>query len=428
MWKIAASLLLAMALLVPAWAPGSGRAAAQPVHISISCGALGVELKLCTDAVEEWKRQTGHEVTIVSTPNSSTDRLALYLQMLASGTGDIDIMQIDVVWAGILASHLIDLKPYVGDTPEEHFPALIENNTVDGRLVAMPWWADVGVLYYRKDLLEKHGFAPPQTWQEMAETARAVQTAERAGGNRGMWGFVFQGKAYEGLTCNGLEWIDSFGGGTIVDEAGKITVNNPRAIEALTLARSWVGEITPRGVLSYDEEAARGVFQTGNAVFMRNWPYAWSLAQSEDSPVRGRVGVIPLPSGGPGGKRSGTLGGWHLAISRYTRHPKQAADLVAFLTSAEQQKKRAIIGSYNPTIPALYSDPEVLVANPFFGDLLEPLRNATARPSRIVGPHYNRLSSDFWRAAHDILAGHPAKERVAQLEQDLDRLKFRAGW
>ena len=111
MWKIAASLLLAMALLVPAWAPGSGRAAAQPVHISISCGALGVELKLCTDAVEEWKRQTGHEVTIVSTPNSSTDRLALYLQMLASGTGDIDIMQIDVVWAGILANHLIDLKP-----------------------------------------------------------------------------------------------------------------------------------------------------------------------------------------------------------------------------------------------------------------------------------------------------------------------------
>lgn len=422
-----ASLLLALALWVPAWGP-SGQAAAQPVRLSISCGALGVELKLCTEAVEEWMRRTGHEVTIVTTPNSSTDRLALYLQMLASGADDIDVLQIDVVWAGILASHLIDLRPHVGDAPEAHFTALIENDTVDGRLVAMPWWADVGVLYYRADLLEKHGFTPPRTWQEMTEIARAVQTAERAAGNRGMWGFVFQGKAYEGLTCNALEWIDSFGGGTIVNDAGEITINNPRAIGALSLAGSWVGDIAPPGVLNYDEEAARGVFQTGNAVFMRNWPYAWTLAQGEDSPVRGKVGVMPLPSGGPGGKASGTLGGWHLAVSRYSRHPDVAADLIAFLTSAEQQKKRAIDASYNPTIPALYDDADVLAANPFFGDLLEPLRNAAARPSRIAGPHYNRLSSDVWRAAHDILAGQPAKARVAQLADELDRLKYRAGW
>ena len=191
-----ASLLLALALWVPAWGP-SGQAAAQPVRLSISCGALGVELKLCTEAVDEWMRRTGHEVTIVTTPNSSTDRLALYLQMLASGADDIDVLQIDVVWAGILASHLIDLRPHVGDAPEAHFTALIENDTVDGRLVAMPWWADVGVLYYRADLLEKHGFTPPRTWQEMTEIARAVQTAERAAGNRGMWGFVFQiGRAH----------------------------------------------------------------------------------------------------------------------------------------------------------------------------------------------------------------------------------------
>src|SRR5690606_19840877 len=118
----------------------------------------------------------------------------------------------------------------------------------------------------------------------------------------------------------------------------------------------------------------------------------------------------------------------HLAVSRYSKHPEEAADLIAFLTSAEQQKKRAIAASYNPTIPSLYDDAQVLAANPFFGDLLEPLRNATARPSRIAGPHYNRLSSDVWRAAHDILAGRPVEERVAQLEEDLDRLKFRAGW
>jgi len=421
-----ARLLMCVAAMLALLAPG-GRAVAA-VEISIACGALGVELKLCAEAAAGWERKTGHRVKIVSTPNSSTDRLALYLQMLASRTNDIDVLQIDVVWAGMLGGHLADLRSHMGEAPDSHFRTLIENNTVNGRLVAMPWWTDVGVLYYRKDLLERYGYAPPATWQEMTKIARDIQSAERARGNRRLWGFVFQGRAYEGLTCNALEWIDSFGGGTIIDAAGEITVDNPRAVAALRLAGSWIGDIAPRGVLNYDEEAARGVFQTGHAVFMRNWPYAWALAQSEDSPVRDKVGVIPLPRGGTQGKVSGTLGGWHLAVSRYSKHPAQSADLVAFLTSAAQQKKRAIEASYNPTIPALYADREVLAANPFFGELLTSLNNATARPSRIAGPHYNRLSSDVWRAAHDVLSGRPAAARVARLETDLNRLKYRARW
>ena len=423
MKTLAAAVTLMLGLALPA-----ARTPAHAAQISIACGALGIELKLCSKAVGEWERQTGNSVRIITTPNSSTDRLALYLKLLASRTGDIDVLQIDVVWAGILASHLADLKPYVGDAPRHHFPALIENDTIDGRLVALPWWVDVGVLYYRSDLLEQYGFAPPRTWQDLTSTARAIQDAERAAGNGRLWGFVFQGKAYEGLTCNAIEWISSFGGGTIVDEAGRITVNNPRAVEALSLAGHWIGEISPKGVLNYDEEAARGVFQTGQAVFMRNWPYAFSLAQSADSPVRGKVGVTPLPSGGPEGQSSGALGGWHLAVSRYSPHPKEAAALVAFLASAEQQKKRAITGSYNPTLPSLYDDPDVLAANPFFAELLEPLRKAVARPSRVAGPHYNRLSSDIWRAAHDILAGSPAQRRIDVLAEDLDRVKYRAGW
>ncbi len=422
--RAAAGFMLALWLALP----GIRAVAASEVRLSIACGALGIELELCTQAVSAWERKSGHKVKIVTTPNSSNDRLALYLQLLASGADDIDVLQIDVVWAGLLASHLIDLKPFVGDVAKDHFEALIENNTISGRLVALPWWADVGVLYYRADLLEKHGFAPPRTWQELTVTARTIQDAERAAGNARIWGFVFQGKAYEGLTCNALEWIASFGGGTIVDRDGRITVNNERAIQALALAGSWIGDISPKGVMNYDEEAARGVFQTGNAVFMRNWPYAFSLAQSDDSPVRGSVGVVPLPAGRPGQRPAATLGGWHLAVSRYSRHPKEAADLAAFLTSAEQQKARAIAASYNPTIPALYRNPEVLAANTFFADLLQSLRNATARPARVAGPHYNRLSNDFWRAAHEILAGAPAAPRVKKLEEDLDRLKYRAGW
>jgi trehalose/maltose transport system substrate-binding protein len=406
-------------------------AAAAPVGLSIACGALGVELRLCTQAVEAWEKKTGNRVRIVTTPNSSTDRLALYLQMLASHTSDIDVLQIDVVWAGILASQLIDLRPYMGDAPKADFPILIENDTIDGRLVAMPWWADVGVLYYRKDLLARYGYAPPRTWEELTTAARRIQRAERQAGQTGIWGFVFQGRAYEGLTCDALEWIDSFGGGTIVDgETGAVTVDNPRAVAALTLAASWVGNIAPRGVLNYDEEASRGVFQTGNAVFMRNWPYAWALSQSADSAVRGRVGVMVLPRGaGPKGKSVGTLGGWQLAVSRYSKHPVEAADLVAFLTSAAEQKKRAIAASYNPTIAALYDDPDVLAANPFFGALREPLEAATARPSRIVGPYYNHVSNNFWRAVHDILGNRTVPQaRLATLAGELNRLKHRARW
>ncbi len=424
MHRLAGALGVAALLL----GAGPGQATTAPVTLSIACGALGVELQLCADAVGRWEKQTGVAVKIVTTPNSSTDRLALYLQMLGAHTDALDVLQIDVVWAGMLASHLTDLAPYMGDAPAGHFPALIANDTVDGRLVAMPWWTDVGVLYYRKDLLARHGFQPPRTWAEMTTIAAAVQQGERRRGRRKLWGFVFQGRAYEGLTCNALEWIASFGGGTILDDTGKVTVDNPASRQALTLAASWVGGIAPRGVLNYDEEAARGVFQTGNAVFMRNWPYAWALAQGADSPVRGKVGVIPLPAGSPGGTSAGVLGGWHLAVSRYSRHPAEAAALVRFLTSAAEQKRRAVRASYNPTVPALYQDPQVLEANPFFADLLTPLESATARPSRRAGPHYNRLSSDLWRATHDILAGAPVAARITALATDLRRLRYRAQW
>ena len=407
---------------------GAAAPAAFAANVSISCGAVGQELELCKQGAEEWARQTGNTVTIVSTPNSTTERLALYQQLLAAGAQDIDVFQIDVIWPGILGSHFIDLKPFSDGAESEHFSAIIENNTVGGELKAMPWYTDAGILYYRADLLEKYGKTPPTTWQELTATAKEIMDAERAAGNSGMWGFVFQGRAYEGLTCNALEWIDSFGGGEIVDAAGEITVNNPRAAEAVALAGSWVGSIAPEGVLNYAEEEARGVFQSGNAVFMRNWPYAWSLAQSADSPIRGKVGAVALPKGGPDGNNTGTLGGWQLAVSKYSANAEAAADLVMFLTSKSEQKRRAIAGSYNPTIDALYRDEQVLAAVPFFGDLYGTFTNAVARPSRVTGERYNRVSNAFWNAVHGVLSGKDkADAAMASLEGELRGIR-RRGW
>lgn len=398
--------------------------------ISISCGAVGLELELCQEGSNAWAEATGNEVEVISTPNSATERLALYQQILAANSADIDVYQIDVIWPGILANHFIDLAEYVeADALGQHFEAIVTNNTVDGRFVAMPWFTDAGILFYRTDLLEKYGKQPPVTWQELSAIAEEIQAGERGEGNDKMWGFVFQAKAYEGLTCNALEWVDSFGGGEIVAEDGAITINNEQAAAGLDFAATWIGTIAPEGVLNYAEEEARGVFQSGNAVFMRNWPYAWALGNAEDSAIKGKIGVSALPKGGADGKHTGVLGGWQLAVSKYSENAELAADLVNHLTSYDEQKRRAIKGSYNPTISALYQDEDVLAATPFFGELYDTFVNAVARPSRVTGEKYNQVSSEFFNAAHDVLSAKSGGgERLPALESRLDRLSRGGRW
>lgn len=405
-------------------------AQAQGVEIAISCGAVGLGLTMCQDATEAWAEETGNTVRVVSTPNSTTDRLALYQQTLNANASEIDVYMIDVIWPGILGSHFIDLAQYIPqEEVDQHFPAIVENNTVGGELVGMPWYTDAGILYYRTDLLEQYGVDAPSTWQELTEAAQTIQDGEREAGNDRFWGFVWQGRAYEGLTCDALEWVDSFNGGSIVEADGSISINNPNAIEAIDLAATWVGTISPDGVLSYAEEEARGVFQSGNAAFMRNWPYAWALAQGDDSPIRGNVGVVALPRGGTDGVHTGTLGGWQLAVSRYSENQEVAADLVQYLTSFEEQKRRAIVGSLLPTIEALYNDPEVIEASPIVVDLFETFTNAVARPSRVTGERYNEVSSAFWNAVHATLSGSgDAATNLASLESELRRMSRGGRW
>ena len=403
---------------------------AQSATISISCGAVGLELEICQEGAEAWAETTGNQVNVVSTPNSATERLALYQQILAANSADIDVFQIDVIWPGILGSHFIDLAEHIDqEVIDQHFETIVQNNTLDDRLVAMPWFTDAGLLYYRADLLEKYGKQPPTTWQELTDTAREIQEGERDEGNDRMLGFVFQAKAYEGLTCDALEWIDSFGGGQIVAEDGTITINNERAAAALELAASWIGDIAPEGVLNYAEEESRGVFQSGNAVFMRNWPYAWALGNAPDSPIAGKIGVTQLPKGGEDGKHTGVLGGWQLAVSKYSQNAELAVDLVRHLTSPEEQKRRAIKGSYNPTIATLYEDPEILEASPFFGGLYDTFTNAVARPSQVTGDKYNQVSSEFFNAVHAVLSGKmDAASSLGALERSLDRLSRGGRW
>ncbi|MSU92786.1 ABC transporter substrate-binding protein [Pseudomonas mandelii] len=417
------SLLPAALITLCAGLPSVSSAA----DLTISCGAVGAELQLCKEAVEAWSKQTGNNVEVVSTPNSATERLSFYQQILSAQSTDIDIIQIDMVWPGMLAKHLMDLREVLpANATQGYFQTQVDNATVNGRLVTMPWFTDSGLLYYRKDLLEKYAKQVPQTWEEMTATARDVQQAERTAGNPNAWGYIFQGRAYEGLTCNALEWISSQPEGGLVNPAGDIVVNSQASRTALTLAKSWVGDISPRGVLTYTEEEGRGVFQSGNALFMRNWPYVWALVQSQDSAVKDKVGVAPLPRGGMTGTHASTLGGWGLAVSRYSAHPKLAAELVTYLTSARQQKHRALVGGYNPVIESLYQDPELLAAMPYYSQLLSILNEGVMRPASITAERYPRVSNAFFDRVHGVLAGElPVDQALAELESELTRIKRR---
>jgi trehalose/maltose transport system substrate-binding protein len=404
-------------------------AAAQAASIKVSCGAVGQELELCKSAAAEWAKKTGNDVQVVATPNDASERLALYQQVLSSRSDKIDVFMVDVVWPGMLANHLLDLKPYSKGVEKEHFQGFVSNMLVNNQLVAMPWFIDAGLLYYRKDLLSKHGAKVPTTWEDLAATAKKIQDAERAAGNDKLWGYVWQGRAYEGLTCDALEWVASYGGGTVVGTDGKVTINNPNAIKAISTAASWVGTISPSAVLNYAEEEARGVFQAGNAVFMRNWPYAWSLSQADGSAVKGKVGISVLPKGGANGRHAATLGGQVLAVSKYSKNADAAADLVMYMTSAQVQKERAIKGSFNPTITSLYKDADIQKANPFMAELADTFTSAVGRPATVTGAKYNQVSNQFWNAVHEVLSGKAkADDSLKRLEGALGRIGRAGKW
>jgi trehalose/maltose transport system substrate-binding protein len=384
-------------------------------------GEGGRWMKACA---QKWADMTGNRLQYISRPNSSTETLSLYNQYWAARSADVDVYLIDVIWPGMAAPHAVDLRRYFKeDEINPYFPRIIENNTVDGVLVALPLFTDAGILYYRTDLLDKYGFKEaPLTWEELRRMAKEIEAGERSGSKSDFQGFVFQGAAYEGLTCDGLEWIYSYNGGTIIDRDGRITINNPEAIEALEVAKSWVGTIAPRGVTVYQEEQARDLFQGGYSAFMRNWPYAYALGNAPQSPIAGKFAVTVLPKGGTSGRHAATLGGWQLMVSKYSRNPELSADLIRYLCSEEVQKKRALDLSNLPTRPALYKDKQILAKFPWFAAMLTVFENAVARPSTVLKANYDEVSTAFFQHVNDVLNGEqPAKAAVSEIERTAKR-------
>jgi len=320
--------------------------APDPVKLTIFGFSLNAGNQLRQDALEDFTRKTGVAVDLIPTPGTSEEQMTLIADLLGRGAKTPDIYLIDVIWPGTLHEHLLDLTPYLDEGSRRHIPALLANDTIENRVVSLPFYLNAGMLYYRTDLLKKYGYeAPPDTWEQLARMALRIQKGERSEGKRAFWGYIWQGAPYEGLTCNALEWQASFGGGRIIETDGSVSVNNAYSVKAMESAKAWVGSISPDSVLAYTESDTLNVFRSGNAAFMRHWSSAFRGIAERSQPKT--VGIALLPAGPSG--RAQSVGGFHLAVSRYSAHPRQAAELVLFLTGMEIQARRALRRGFIPT-------------------------------------------------------------------------------
>lgn len=336
--------------------------------------------------IDEFTRETAIRVRRETLPSSSDEQHQFYAINLNAGSADFDVFAIDVVWVAEFAQagwlrDLTHLLPPGADA--EFFPGPLAAVQYQGRLFALPWFVDAGLLYFRKDLLARYGLPVPQTWEQLALSASTITRREP-----GLYGFVWQGKQYEGLVCNVLEHLWS-GGGEVL-HGNRPALDSVENVRALEFARQLIDpdRVTPEFVTTLTEESSRTIFGSGRAVFLRNWPYAWSLLQREGSEVKDKVGVTILPHH-PGHRSAATLGGWQLAVNAHSRHPEAAEKLATFLAGARAQKALAIAYGLSPPRRTLYSDPELLAAQPFLAQLATVMESARPRP---VTPRYVAMS------------------------------------
>jgi len=313
----------------------------------------------------------------------------------------------DVIWVPKFASQGW-LKPLDGwfglGQRKEFLSGDIEGSLFEGKIYRVPVQSDGGMLYYRKDLLEKYGLAPPKTWGELVAAAKTIQNPPK------LWGFVFQGKQYEGLVCNFLEFVWG-NGGRLIDAQGAVHIDSPAAVEALAEMVDAVhkDKIAPKGVLTYQEEEARHMFQEGKAVFMRNWPYAWNLLEADGSPVKGKVGITTMVRGPRGRQGAATLGGWGYGISAFSKNPEAAWKFIQFATSQESQKLNYLRGGIIPTRKALFKDPDIIEKSPHYEELYNVLAKARPRPAHFA---YARISDTLQIHLSAALSGQSSPEEA----------------
>ena len=348
-------------------------------------------------------------------PNASDLAHQYFLTALGGGSTDFDVLVVDVIWvpefarAGWIADLGDELSPE--ELRRDFLPGPAEAVIVDGRVFAVPWYVDVGLLYYRTDLVPR----APRTYRELEASAREAMARDPS-----VQGYVWQGRQYEGLVCNVFEALWGHGGQAM--RGGRLVLDTREAADALAYLRRLVASgISPPSTTSAAEEETRRAFQSGRAAMMRNWPYAWSEAQAGDSPIRGKVAIAPLPtvSGEPG---PGALGGWQLAVNAHLPPERRrlAARLVRHLTSLQANLELALAYGRNPPRRAAYEDPAIARQAPFITALGPIFERARPRP---VTPYYELLSDALQGEFSAAVAGvRSPEEALARLQARIDHV------
>ncbi|MFD9081841.1 ABC transporter substrate-binding protein [Streptomyces erythrochromogenes] len=362
--------------------------------------------------LDDWNESRPDErVTLVELPDSADETRAQMISELRSGRDRFDVLNIDVAWTSEFAA-----AGWISPLERDRFPLdaflrpVVDTATFDGRLYAVPYVTNAGLLYYRKDILDLAGEQPPRTWSELARQARTIAP------QHGLDGYAGQFLPYEGLTVNVTEAVHSAGGSILRDDGARVSVDSDGARAGLRFLADGVREgWISREALGYKEEESRKAFQDGRLLFLRNWPYVYADASAAGSKVAGRFGAVPLP--GADGPGTSVLGGSNLAVSSHARHPASAADLISYLTSERVQRRVLTEGSLPPVRAALYEDPELVRAYPYLPTLRESVLSAVPRPK---SPRYDQVSLAVQAVGQDVMAlRQTPDEAVARLAREL---------
>ncbi len=390
-------------------------------------GGAPAELDFWQELIAEFEKQTAIKIDLLRQPTDTDLRKQGLVTSLRSARTDPDIFLMDVAWLAQFAASgwLEPLDSYVKSN-QLNLDGFFEKalnlvDKYDGQLVALPVYVDGGILYYRKDLLEKYGIEkPPQTWQQLVEQAQKVQEEVRKT-NPGFYGFVWQAAQYEGLVCTWLEFTGSHNGGVILDGKG-VEINTKENIDATQFMYDLIHryKISPPNTFTeMKEEEVRTFFQQGNALFERNWPYAWALHQGEDSSVRGKVGIAALPHFA-GGKSVSTLGGWHIGMSKHSDAKQKSFEFIKFVLSYNTQKKLTLKLGWNPARRDVYTDADVVEKMPHLVYLRDVFENLSPRPNL---PYYTMISEVIQRYVSSVLSGKlTAGQALSEMESEVKKI------
>lgn len=398
-------------------------------QFTIWIGGAPNEIAFWEDIINDYEVKTGVDVELVRQPTYTDQRRQALLISLEARQPNPDLFLMDVVWIKqfVDSDWLQPLNDFISEdnfSTDIFFKRIIEQvNKFNDTIYSLPVFLDVGLLYYRTDLLKKYGYEnSPDTWNELLKISPDIIEKEREKNNF-INGFVWQGAQYEGLVCTFNEFISSNNGSIMVGD--ELKINQQPNVAALQFMQDIIQKhkISPINTFTeMKEEEVRRSFQSGNAVFERNWSYAWKLHQSDGSLVAGKTGVTTLPHF-ENGESSATLGGWHIGLSKFSDTKKEAWELIKFISSYDVQKRMLMEIGWNPARKDVYDDTDAKREIPHVNILKSSLENSDARPALAF---YPQVSEIIQRFVNNCIAGsitpEDALNKIQEEGEDLMRL------